>query len=108
MNKLKLIKLVHTVVWVLMASMVVYFFFCALSGLTNIFTWISGAVILLEGLVLLCFRGNCPLRLLAAKETDSREDGFDIYLPAWLARHTVTIFSSLFIFALVVLLIRII
>ena len=106
MRKLTLIKLLHTFIWLVMAFMVVYFAASAILGQVNFFTWLALSLILLEGITLLCFRGNCPLRLLAGKETDSREDGFDIYLPPWLARHTVTIFSTLFIIALLTMIIR--
>ena len=33
---------------------------------------------------------------IAARYTDARHDNFDIYLPAWLARHNKTIFGALY------------
>jgi hypothetical protein len=39
---------------------------------------------------------RCPLTALAARYTDDQSDNFDIYLPAWIARHKKGVFGSLF------------
>ncbi|MCB0632840.1 MAG: hypothetical protein KDD15_24045, partial [Lewinella sp.] len=60
-----------------------------------------------EGVVLLIFRMFCPLTLIARKYSDSTKDNFDIYLPNWLARHNKLIFTSIFIFGIVLVLVRV-
>ena len=37
---------------------------------------------------------RCPLNDLAGRHTDDRPDGFDIFLPPWLARHNKLIFGT--------------
>jgi hypothetical protein len=93
---LVLVKLLHTIVWALFAGCIVAL---PLAGLKRRFNWAVGltAVVLLECLVLMANRWRCPLTDLATRFTADRADNFDIYLPAWLARHNKAIFGSLFL-----------
>jgi hypothetical protein len=91
---LVLVKLLHTIVWALFAGCI---FALPLTGLKRRFDWALGltVVVLLECLVLMANRWRCPLTNLAARFTADHADNFDIYLPAWLARHNKVIFGSL-------------
>ena len=97
------IKLVHTLIWAVMAASIL-----ALPALALMrrFDWAAGltALILLECGVLAANGGRCRLTDLAAKYTDERADNFDIYLPLWLARHNKVIFGTLFVLGLLVVL----
>jgi hypothetical protein len=90
------IKLLHTLVWALIAG-------CIVAIPIIVFTWNLGwaavlsAVVLAECAVLAGNRGRCPLTDWAGRYTDHRADNFDIYLPNWLARHNKLIFGSLFV-----------
>lgn len=107
MNNLTIIKLVHTIIWLIMASAV----FCTLySGLFNrisIFTWISIGLVLCESAVLLAYKWSCPLTGMARKYTDSTRDNFDIYLPNWLAKYNKLIFTTLFLAGLFIVMMRV-
>ncbi|HEY0281481.1 MAG TPA: hypothetical protein VGC27_02530 [Rhizomicrobium sp.] len=89
-------KLVHTVIWALLASAIIAI--PALAFLRR-FDWIAviTGLVVLEGIALRANGGRCPLRSLAAKYTDDRRDGFDIYLPGWLARNTMPVFGTWFV-----------
>jgi hypothetical protein len=104
--KLFLIRLLHTVIWLVMASAVVYVLYGGISGEITTLTWVAVGLVLLEGVVLLIFRGVCPLRFAAAVHTDDHRDGFDIFLPGWLARYTVEIFTPTYCCGLILVLIR--
>ena len=67
--------------------------------------WLT-VIVLVEILILVLNGWQCPLTGLAARHTDNRRDNFDIYLPAWLARHNKLIFGSLFIAGEAVVLLR--
>ena len=92
---LRVIKVVHTVVWALFAGCIVAL---------PIVVWhrnLSGAltlivIVALEVIVLLINRLRCPLTAVAARYTDDRRDNFDIYLPLWLARYNKHIFGALY------------
>ena len=90
------IKVLHTVVWALLAGAIVALPFLAAQGA---FRWaaILSIVILIEIIVLLANGWRCPLTDLAAKYTADRAPNFDIYMPNWLARHNKTIFGALFL-----------
>jgi hypothetical protein len=94
--KLRRIKLLHTVVWAVMASSIVALPWL---GWLGMFRWAFGLTLLItaECLILALNRGRCPLTDLAGRYTDDRADNFDVYLPLWLARHNKQIFGFLFV-----------
>jgi hypothetical protein len=90
------IKLLHTLVWAVLAATVVA---VPVAGIVRRFRWaaILTAIVLLEGIVLAVNGGRCPLSDPAARFTDDRAYNFDIYLPSWLAQHNKLIFGALFL-----------
>jgi hypothetical protein len=90
------VKLLHTVVWALLAG-----FILALPAfaIRRRFGWvlILSAIILIECGVLALNGGRCPLTDVAARFTEDRAANFDIYLPIWLARYNKTIFGAIFL-----------
>ena len=104
--KLFVIKLVHTIIWVFFVLVI---FFVLYSGTFNEitkYTWIGIGLIIGEGITLLIFKMYCPLTLVARKYSDSTKDNFDIFLPNWLAKHNILIFTTIFLIALVIVLVR--
>ena len=63
-------------------------------------------IVLVEILILAANGWQCPLTGVAARHTDDRSANFDIYLPAWLARHNKTIFGLLFVCGEAVVILR--
>jgi len=90
------IKLLHTVIWALLAGIILAL---PVTGLLGHFRWsaILTGIILLECAVLAANGGRCPLSGLAARFTADRSDNFDIYLPVWLAHYNKLIFGTLFV-----------
>lgn len=93
---LTIIKLVHTMIWAIMAASIL-----ALPVLAALrrFRWAAALIVLvlLECLVLALNGGRCPLTDLAARFTNNRAYNFDIYLPLWLAQYNKIIFGTLFL-----------
>jgi hypothetical protein len=95
-SPLQAIKLLHTVVWAFFAG-------CVLA--TPVLAWqgrydqavILIAIVLAEVLVLVVNSWRCPLTNIASRFTEDRRDNFDIYLPAWLARHNKLLFGTLYV-----------
>ena len=90
------IKLLHTVIWAILAGCIVALPFAGWLKRFRLAAILS-AVILLECAVLAANQGRCPLTDLARHYSFDPADNFDIYLPNWLARHNKTIFGFLFI-----------
>ena len=98
---LRLVKLLHTVVWAVFAGSIVVIPIAAWQGQFTLALVLIGLV-LVEVLVLLANRWRCPLTDVATRYTDDRPDNFDIYLPLWLARYNKQIFGTLFVVGLLV------
>lgn len=90
------IKVLHTVVWAILAGATVGVPIFALLGH---FDWVFAltVLILMEYGVLILNCRRCPLTSIAASFSSDRSDNFDIYLPRWLAHWNKTIFGVLFI-----------
>lgn len=102
MKTLVAIKLLHTAAWAVFAGCIVWLPLAALGGNLRLAVILAG-VVGLEVAVLLANGMVCPLTPVAARYTDDRSDNFDIYLPAWLARHNKTIFGALYVAGLLLL-----
>lgn len=96
-KKLIGIKLLHTIIWAILAGMICYIVYAGISDKITPFVYFSIGAIILECLVLVYFQWKCPLTLLARKYSNSDTPNFDIYLPVWLAKHNKTIFSTLYV-----------
>lgn len=106
MNRLTFIKILHTIIWAFMVTVISYIVYCGIFDTVNRLTWIATGIIILEGLVLLTFKMSCPLTVLARKYSDSTKHNFDIYLPEWLAKYNKQIFTSIFVLGLLFVIFR--
>ena len=104
-NLLK-IKLIHTIIWFIFVVAILYVCYAgAFNKITRLVWFCIGAVVV-EGIVLMINRGKCPLTSIAAKYTDNRSANFDIFLPEWLAKHNKTLFTTIFMIGLILVLLR--
>lgn len=99
--KLTFIKLTHTAIWIAFVTIIVYILYCGLADDITAYTGIAVGLVILEGLVLLLFRGSCPLTLMARQYSASQKNNFDIFLPEWLALYNKLIFSGLYVVGLI-------
>ena len=107
-NPLLTIKLLHTLIWAVLASATLLVFYAGVFNHINVYTWVSVGMVIVEGIILVLFRWSCPLTVIARKYSDSTKDNFDIFLPNWLAKHNKTIFTTLFLVGLVLVLFRVV
>lgn len=101
------IKTLHTIIWAILAAMILYLLYAGITGIITGWVWICLAIVLVECFVIVLNKGICPLTPFAARYTADRRHNFDIYLPEWLARYNKTIFSILFMLALILIIIRV-
>jgi hypothetical protein len=104
-NNLQTIKAVHTVIWAIFTACILAIPAFGWADMYRQVTWLTG-IVLVEILVLALNGWQCPLTRVAARYTDDRQDNFDIYLPAWLARHNKAIFGTLLVVGEVFVLLR--
>jgi hypothetical protein len=100
-SKLKAVKVLHTLIWALLAGCVIAIPFIAWRAEYSISFWLIG-IVFIEIIILGIFGGHCPLTGVAARYTTDRRDNFDIYLPEWLARNNKLIFGSLYVLGVLV------
>jgi hypothetical protein len=107
-NKLAVVKLIHTIIWVFFNIVIFYLYYAVLMNRIDKWVWFCIGIIVIEGIVLLLFKKICPITLIARRYSDSTRDNFDIFLPNWLARYNKIIYISLFIAVLLLLIFRIV
>lgn len=93
---LRLIRLVHTVVWALFVVIIFAIPVAAWYRRSGLFLVLTGLV-LIEVVVLAVNGMRCPLTGVAARYTEDRAPNFDIYLPRAIARYNKEIFGTLFL-----------
>lgn len=106
-GKLRVIKWIHTIIWLFFVAIIWYVLYCGIVNRVTGYTWAAIALVIGEGIVLLIFKMFCPLTVLAREYSDSQKDNFDIYLPNWLARYNKIIFTTIFLLAVTLVLLRI-
>lgn len=94
-TKLILIKVIHTLIWIFFNFVIFYMLYAAIANKIDVWLWIGYGLIVLEGIALLTFKLQCPLTLMARKYSNSTEDNFAIYLPNWLSKYTMLIYTSI-------------
>ena len=105
-GKLLLLKTIHTIVWAAFVSMIGYILYSGIANRIGWFTYVSIAAVLLEGVVLLIFKWKCPITIVARRFSDEQEAGFDIFLPRLVAKHNKAIFTGLYAFGVVLVVLR--
>lgn len=95
-RSLRLVKVIHTVVWAFFAGSI--FAIPVLAWLRELrAASVVIGIVFVEVLVLVFNRMSCPLTAVAARYTDDRRANFDIYLPEWLARRNKEVFGLLYV-----------
>jgi hypothetical protein len=107
MTKLNIIKVVHTLIWIFFNVVLLSISLSIIKNEIDKFVWIGIGCILIEWIVLLSFKWQCPLTILARKYSDSTKDNFDIFLPNWLAKYNKVIYITIFIVIIFGLIFRI-
>ncbi len=105
---INIIKVIHTLIWIFLSTYIVYILYAAIINKIDVVVYIGVFLVLLEGIILLIFKWNCPITILVKNISVNYEEYTDIYLPKWLAKNTKTIFSTIFIIAILIMAIRII
>jgi hypothetical protein len=102
------IRIIHSAVWVVMVAAIAHLLFIGVTGKFHWSFWISFGLLIIEGITLLLNKGSCPFTLMAKSETPTYQDGDDIFLPVWVAKHNKLIFGSILALALILILLRLV
>jgi len=105
-EKLKLIKIIHTIIWLFFNGVIFYMLYAVLVNKIDIWLWVGYGIIVLKVIVLVIFNMYCPLTFWTRKFSHSTKDNFDIYLPNWLAKHNKLIYTCIMVVILIITIIR--
>jgi hypothetical protein len=105
---LRLIKIIHTIIWIVMVAATIYILIAAIMGIYGIWLWLALGLMAIEVIVLLLGRMECPFTTLAKKFGGDFYAGKDIYLPKWLAALNKSIFGAILFAGVGILIIRLI
>ncbi len=105
-NKLILIKIIHTIIWLFFNVVIFYMLYAVILNKIDKWLWIGYGLFILEGIVLLIFKFFCPLTIIARRYSDSAKHNFDIYLPEWLARYNKMIYSAILLIVILLTIYR--
>jgi len=103
---LRLIKILHTIIWAVMAASVIYILYAAVTETYNIWFWLSLALMVIEICILLYFKMTCPLTNIARKYSNDTSVGIDIYLPKKVAKYNKIVFGTLLFIGVAILIIN--
>jgi len=106
-KKLIYVKLVHTAIWCVLVIAILYVLYAGIFDNVGTLAWFCIGLIFVECIVLLLCKGKCPLTLLAHRYANNPAEGFDIFIPAWLAKNNKIIFGTLFSVGFVLVLWRV-
>jgi hypothetical protein len=105
-KKLFYLKLIHTIIWIFYVLIISYIVYAGIYNKINLYVWIAIGLVIIEGIILIIFKGKCPLTILGYKYTDNQQVGFDIYLPKWLAKYNKMIFGTISVIAILIVIYR--
>ena len=94
--KLWWIRAVHTIIWFVFSGSILAIPVATYLNRLDIALGLT-LFVMIEVIVLVANHMRCPLRDVAGRYTQDRSDGFDIFLPGWLAGHTKQIFTPILI-----------
>jgi hypothetical protein len=101
--KLAVVKVVHTIIYVTMASATLYVFYCGVSGRRDRLLAIAMTLVTLEGLIFLANGMRCPLTALAQRYGDPKGHVGDTLFPESCTRYTFRAFGTLYAIGLMLI-----
>lgn len=104
-RRLFLIRLLHTVIYVVMAASALVVLFAGVTGANG--PWLPPALVLvlIESVVFIGFGLKCPLTAVVVRHADGAPVS-DTLMPERLTRHTFKVFGPIFVIGLALLALR--
>jgi hypothetical protein len=99
-DKLRAVRLVHTIIYVVMALSTFALVFAGISGQKGPWLFVPIALLAIEVVVFVGNGFKCPLTALAVRYGAVRGYAFDTYFPESVMRHTFWFFTSLMVLGL--------
>lgn len=105
-RRLTLVRAVHTVIYVVMASSAFALLYAGVMGAHGAWLWVAGGLMAVECAVFIGSGMRCPLTAVAAAAGAERKGVSDTFFPERLTRHTFTVFAPIIVVAALLLAVR--
>lgn len=97
---LSLIKVLHTLIWLVMTLSVFYIGYSVIQMKFDIVFYVSLILIASEIIIIVANSWKCPLTSIARRHTDDIAPNFDIFLPRIVAQYNKEIFTAILLIIL--------
>jgi hypothetical protein len=95
-------------IWAFFNVVIFYLGYAVIANKIDRLVWIGLGFFALEGIILLVFKNQCPLTIIARRYSESNKSNFDIYLPDWLARYNKLIYTSILLIIIIILIYQVV
>ena len=100
------VRALHTIIYVVMASATIAVLFAGLTGATGRWLWLALGLVLIEAAVFIGCGMRCPLTAVAVRYGATRDGAYDTFFPEPCTRHTLTVFGPMMALGVGLLLLR--
>ena len=104
--RLSAVRLVHTVIYGVMASACLLVLYAGLTGTAGRWLPIALGLVLVEAAVFVFSGLRCPLTALAVRYGASRDGAYDTCMPERITRYTAVVFGPIMVAGVALLVIR--
>jgi len=94
---LTLVRAVHTVIYVVMASASLVVLYAGITGASGPWLWIAAGLVAVESVVFAAAGLKCPLTAIAVKYGATKDGAYDTFLPERLTRWTFAVFGPVIV-----------
>lgn len=105
-RRLFLVRGVHTVIYVILASACLLVLHAGIFGWTGPVVWIALGLVAVEVLVFTASGMKCPLTVVAVRYGATPETGYDTFFPETMTRHTARVFTPIIAIGAILVLMR--
>lgn len=101
--KLTIVKCVHTVIYIVMASATIYVFVSGVTGRRDSLLLVAATLVAIEGVIFFTNGMKCPLTTMAQRYGDPSGHVGDTLFPEACTRYTFRVFGGLYAVGLLLL-----
>jgi hypothetical protein len=102
-QRLALVRLIHTAIYLVMASSVFVVLYSGITGAGGPWLWVAAGLVITESLVFTVSGMKCPLTAVAVRYGAGKGELFDTFLPERLTRYTLRVFGPLILLGFLLL-----
>jgi hypothetical protein len=105
-DRLTVVRVVHTLIYVVMAASALLVLYAGVTGATGPWLWAAAGLTVIESVVFIGNGMRCPLTAVAVRYGARKDGAYDTLFPDRITRHTATVFGPIMAVGLILILLR--